>query len=90
VTGEVPVPAGTAAGTAVRVWTTRDGQLTGPPLKDTQVTGQAALAATFGVIVLAAALAVTGVLARRALDKRRMAAWDADWQATGRRWTRWA
>jgi hypothetical protein len=23
-------------------------------------------------------------------DKRRMAAWDADWQATGRRWTRWA
>jgi hypothetical protein len=30
---------------------------------------------------------VIGVLGRRALDKRRMAAWDADWRATGPRWT---
>jgi hypothetical protein len=30
---------------------------------------------------------VIGALGRRALDKRRMAAWDADWRATGPRWT---
>jgi hypothetical protein len=90
VTGEVPVPAGTAAWTVVPVWITRDGQLTDPPLQDAQVSGQADLAATFGVIALAATLTVTGVLARRVLDKRRMAAWDADWRATGRRWTRQA
>jgi hypothetical protein len=88
VTGEVPVPAGAAARTVVQVWITRDGQLTGPPLQDTQVAGQADLAGTFGVVALAAALTVTGVLARRALDRHRMAAWDADWRATGRRWTR--
>jgi hypothetical protein len=52
------------------------------------VAGQADLAATFGVAALAATLTVTGVLARRALDKRRMAEWEADWRSTGRRWTR--
>jgi hypothetical protein len=88
VTGEVPVPATTAARAVVPVWITRDGQLTDAPLQDTQVAGQADLASTFGVIALAVTLTVTGVLARRALDKRRMAAWDADWRATGRRWTR--
>ena len=84
---EVPAPAAAAVGTVLRVWVTRDGQLTDAPLQDTQVAGQADLAATFGVVALAATLTVTGVLARRALDKRRMAAWDADWQITGRRWT---
>jgi hypothetical protein len=88
ISDEVPVPAATAAGTVVRVWITRDGQLTDAPLQDTQVAGQADFAATAGVVALAAMLAVTGVLARRALDKRRIAAWDADWRATGRRWTR--
>ncbi len=87
VSGEVPVPATAAVGTVTRVWITRDGQLTDAPLEDTQVASQADLAATFGVIALAATLTVTGVLARRALDKRRMAAWDADWRAAGWRWT---
>jgi hypothetical protein len=32
-------------------------------------------------------LTVAGALALRALNKRRMAAWDADWQATGPHWT---
>jgi hypothetical protein len=88
ISDEVPVLAATAAGTVVRVWITRDGQLTDAPLQDTQVAGQADFAATTGVVALAATLAVTGALARRALDKRRIAAWDADWRATGRRWTR--
>jgi hypothetical protein len=88
ISDQVPVLAATAAGTVVRVWVTRDGQLTDAPLQDTQVAGQADFAATAGVVALAAMLAVTGALARRALDKRRIAAWDADWRATGRRWTR--
>jgi len=39
------------------------------------------------VIVVALAVTATGLVARRALDKRRMAAWDAEWRATGPRWT---
>src|SRR5262249_12596418 len=87
VAGEIPVPESTAAGVTMRVWTTSDGQLADPPLTDSQVASQQHLAEAFSVIVLAIALAVAGVLARWALDKRRMAAWDADWRATGPRWT---
>jgi hypothetical protein len=85
---EVPTPAPAAVGTVIRVWVTRDGQLTDAPLLDTQVAGQADLAAMSGVVALAVTLTVTGVLARRALDRGRMAAWDADWRVTGGRWTR--
>jgi hypothetical protein len=87
VTGEVPVPPGTAAGATVPVWTTRDGQLTDPPLQDSQVEGQAFLAEIAGVATLATLLIITGMLVRRTLDKRRMAQWDADWMANGPRWT---
>ena len=85
---EVPTPAPATVGTVIRVWVTRDGQLTDAPLLNTQVAGQADLAATSGVVALAVTLALTGVLARRVLDRRRMAAWDADWRVTGGHWTR--
>lgn len=87
VTGDIPVPFGTAPGATVRVWVTQDGQLTSPPMQDEQVTGQAYFAGTFSVIGLAVLLGITGLLARRALDKRRMAGWDAEWRAAGPRWT---
>ncbi len=87
ITGEIPIALGTAVGTTVRLWTTSDGQLAEPPLQDSQVAGDAALAGTVSVIALATLLAITGMLARRSLDKRRMAAWDAEWRATGPRWT---
>jgi hypothetical protein len=87
VTGEVPVPPGTAAGATVRVWVTRDGQLTDQPLLDSQVADQAFFAGTLSAVALGMLLAVTGGLTRRALDKRRMAAWEAEWRAAGPHWT---
>lgn len=87
VTGVVPVSANTAAGATVRVWITSDGQLTEPPLRDSQVAGTAGFAGALGVIALAVLLVITGSLARRGLDKRRIAAWDAEWKTTGPRWT---
>jgi hypothetical protein len=87
VTGELPVPVGTRAGATVRVWTTRDGQLTSMPMGESQVAYVADLGEIAGVAAIALLLALVGVLARRSLDKRRMAAWEADWQSTGPRWT---
>jgi transcriptional regulator with XRE-family HTH domain len=87
VTGQVTVPAGTAAGTTVPIWVGQDGQQTNAPLQDSQVAGQTVLAEASGVIALASLLIITGLLVRRALDKRRMAGWDADWLATGPRWS---
>lgn len=87
VTSELPVPAYTRAGATVRVWTTRDGQLTSMPMGESQVAYLADLGEMAGAGTVALMLALVGVLARRSLDKRRMAAWEADWQSTGPRWT---
>jgi len=87
ITGDIAVPLGTAAGATQWLWTTDDGQLTNPPLEDSQVTGQAYVAEGFAVVILAILLTSTGLMTRWTLDKRRMAAWDAEWRATGPRWT---
>ena len=87
VTSELPVPAYTRAGAKVRVWTTRDGQLTSLPMGESQVASLTDLGEMAGAAAVAVLLTLVGVVARWSLDKRRMAAWDADWQSTGPRWT---
>jgi hypothetical protein len=72
VTGEVPVPPAAVAGSTFTIWTSRDGQLTDPPLQNSQVAGQTDLAETFGGIALATTLIIIGMLVRRALDRRRL------------------
>lgn len=87
ITGEIAVPLGTTSGSTQWLWTTRDGQVTDPPLQDSQVTGQAYFAEGAAVFTLAVLLAVTGLVTCWTLDRRRMAAWDTEWRATGPRWT---
>lgn len=87
VTGEVPVTADTPVGATIQVWTDRSGNVTSAPLLDSQVAEQAVLGEALGVVGSACVLTLTGALALRALNKRRMADWDADWQVTGPRWT---
>jgi hypothetical protein len=87
ITGEIPAPLGTAVGSTQWLWTTADGQLTNPPLEDSQVTGQAYVAEWFTVVTLAVLLTIAGLVTRWTLDKRRMAAWDAEWRSTGPHWT---
>lgn len=87
VTREVPVPSDTVAGGKLQVWTDRTGDFATAPLTDSQVAGQTATGQVLGVIAWAAILTLAGVLGRWALNRRRMADWDADWHATGPRWT---
>jgi hypothetical protein len=87
ITGEIAVPLGAMVGSTQWVWITANGQITDPPLQDSQVTGQAYFAEVFTVFTLGVLLAITGLVARWALDRRRMAAWDAEWRAAGPRWT---
>jgi hypothetical protein len=86
-TGPVDAPSGAAKGGVVPVWVDQSGQLTGPPLSAAEVAARVGLAEALTAGGLALALILAGWLARRALDRRRMAAWDADWLATGPRWT---
>ena len=88
VTGEVPVPSSTVVGGKLRVSTSpRTGDVTSAPLTDAQVANQTTSAEAAGVIAVGTVLAVVGAGTFWTLNRRRMAAWDADWQATEPRWT---
>lgn len=87
VTGQVPVPSSVAVGAILDVWTDRTGTLSAAPITDAQVAGQTVLGEVLGVMAAAAVLALAAAQARRSLDKRRMAAWDAAWHAAGPHWT---
>jgi hypothetical protein len=87
-TGRVPAPPGERAGGMVRVWVDAAGRPTGPPLQLLQVHGQAVLAAILAPVVLGLVLLCTGQLAHYLLGRRRLAAWGAEWRATGPQWTR--
>jgi hypothetical protein len=85
--GKVYAPAGTKAGSTVQVWADGSGRLTHVPLRPGDVAGEIALAASLTTVAVAVVLAVAGLLARWVLDRRRLAAWDARWKATGPQWT---
>jgi hypothetical protein len=87
VTRGVLVPVGTAVHARLSIWTTRDGQPAARPLNESQVASTTLLGEAAGVGALAIVLALGGVLARWSLNRRRLAAWDADWAVIGPRWT---
>lgn len=85
-TGEVPAPAGAAAGTAVTVWLNASGRITGPPQRR-QSALAAVVTAVMVLVVTALALLVVQRLIQCFLNWRRLAAWEAAWRATGPQWT---
>lgn len=87
ITGQVIVPFGTQPGAKVRVWTTRGGQLAAEPLGDPQVADLTVIGGVAGAAAVAAVLALSGLLVHWSLNRRRMAAWEFEWRATGPRWT---
>jgi hypothetical protein len=87
-TGMIPAPAAAPAGGTVMVWVDEAGRLTLPPLRPSLIRGQAVLAGAFAAVVLAMIVVCAGLLVHVALDRRRLAAWDAKWRATGPQWTR--
>jgi uncharacterized membrane protein YphA (DoxX/SURF4 family) len=86
-TGQVFVFSGAPVGSRVMVWVNQAGQLTDSPLQASQVTGRTDMARALAVIGLAVTLIILGLAGRWALDRRRLARWDAEWLATGPRWS---
>jgi hypothetical protein len=83
----VSAPSGTSAGGTVMVWVDAAGRLTGPPLQPRQIWVRTILAAALAPVVLGFILVCVGWVAYRVLDRRRLAAWAAEWRATGPQWT---
>jgi hypothetical protein len=87
-TGDVQVTAGARAGDTVTVWSDASGTLAGPPIGHAQILSRVI---TFvGVISAALAILLLSALwmTRRAIDRRRLAAWETGWSAVGPQWSR--
>jgi hypothetical protein len=85
--GEVPAVAGTWAGRTVPVWLDRAGHVRLPPPTAGQVRDHVIVAASAALAALALLLACLAAGVRQVLDRRRLAGWDAAWQAAAARWT---
>ncbi len=86
-TGLVFAVAGARKGSTVRVWTDPAGAITRPPLGHREVVGDVCLAVIATCLVSGLVLLAAWTLGRRALDRRRLSAWEAEWRASGPLWT---
>ncbi|GGS26291.1 hypothetical protein GCM10010252_76570 [Streptomyces aureoverticillatus] len=84
--GDAQAPAGSRRGEHVNVWLDARGRVTDEPLD----AGHVALSVVGASAAAAAGTALTALIVLRAvravLDKRRMDAWDDEWQKTGPEW----
>jgi hypothetical protein len=69
-TGPVCAPSGAAAGSTVRVWVSRAGDLADPPLRQSEIADRTELAQGLAATGFAVALAAIGGLARKSLHER--------------------
>jgi len=87
--GSVPAVPGSSRGTVVTVWTDdATGNLDSPPLTMAEAAGQADAAMVGSVAGAGLAYVVGAGLAVHLLNRRRIAAWEADWLATAPAWNR--
>ena len=86
-TGLVFAVADARKGSTVRIWTDPVGAITDPPLGHRDVVGDVWLAVTATCLVSGLVLLAAWALGRRALDRRRLSAWEAEWRACGPLWT---
>lgn len=85
--GQVLAPAGMGAGSTVTIWIDASGAVVSPPPDHREIVGNATIAAMVAGLVASLLLLGLNTLARRALDRRRLNAWDAEWRAIGPRWS---
>jgi len=86
-TGEVLAPVGAAKGSTVRTWIGPSGAVTDPPLDHRDIVGDVCIAVVATCLGSWLVLLASNALARRALDRRRLSAWDAEWRASGPLWS---
>lgn len=86
-TGQVLATAGASKGSTVSTWIDASGAVTSPPPDHRLIVGDVCIAVMLACIASVLLLLASGTLARRALDRRRMRAWEAEWRAIGPQWS---
>ncbi|MGW2493927.1 hypothetical protein OG411_32390 [Streptomyces pseudogriseolus] len=85
-TGTTLVTPDTPEGTTVRVWVTGEGAVTSPPMTENQAVTTGWFAGGAAVVGVAAGVFAARVGVRHALDRRRYAQWDAEWNQVEPLW----
>ena len=85
--GQVPAPAGAGPGSTVSVWLDASGAVTSPPPDHRMIAAAVVIAAVWTCLITSLLVLGSSGLARRVLDRQRLRAWDAEWRATGPRWS---
>jgi hypothetical protein len=84
--GEVPALSGTPAGATVLAWLDRAGHVRIPPMTAAQAADRVRAAAGMALSILAGLLIVAGVAGHGILNRRRLAAWEAEWGLVDPSW----
>jgi hypothetical protein len=87
-TGTVPATTGTLAGSTVSIWIDPSGQRVDPPVSSGAAVGLGLGVGAGSWATLGLALLLTLRLGVRALDRRRRADWDRDWERVAPIWLR--
>ncbi|MFI9803220.1 hypothetical protein ACIHEJ_02390 [Streptomyces sp. NPDC052301] len=87
-TGWTLVSGGLTAGDRVTVWQDGRGRLApGRPTGPAEGTVEAGLLGAAAALAVAAPACAAGALARSVLDRRRLTAWEREWERTEPRWS---
>ncbi len=86
--GEVPAPIGSKAGQTESIWVDSAGQLTYPPIGESQITSRVIAVVALTPAALGILLLIVLWLARSVLDRRRLKDWAAEWSAVEPQWTK--
>lgn len=85
--GVATVPGDADAGTDVRVWVGRDGELAQPPTSASTARTMGWFTGTLTAAVVLAAAFAGRARVRQVLDRRRYAQWEAEWKAVEPMWS---
>ncbi|MFD1657703.1 hypothetical protein ACFSL4_05575 [Streptomyces caeni] len=84
--GLARVAAGSPTGTAVTVWTDRDGSVVSRPATASEARTRAAAVGALAGVGVGVVPFTSGRIIRGCLERRRMAQWDEAWARFGRTW----
>jgi hypothetical protein len=85
--GDILASAGAPKGSTTPIWVNASGAVTSPPPAQRTIAGDVCMAVIVTCLASLLVLLVIGGLTRLALDRRRLGAWEAEWRATGPRWS---
>ncbi|MFF7648211.1 hypothetical protein [Streptomyces canus] len=85
-TDKALVESGLRAGAEVGVWTGAQGGLATAPPSRTEASAESALLGAASAFALSGVVWGAGGVARRGLDRRRLAQWGEEWDLVGPRW----